>query len=353
LKLDVGGSVNEKDGHGFTHLHYCVMLGDERGVELLLSLGADVNILSGFDNNCLQPSCGDMEQTEVQMKDKKDDIRIGVNNSIGYSALHLACRTYRPDIVSLLINAEGVDGNLLSRSNAKSSQSPKFATSVESKGSEDSGVGALHIACKYHFFEAVEILARSRKVDINLQCGKMGLSALHVIAINAGPWGTSKNKRDDFDLSDMIGSSIEHMRFLRAKGAKSDLQDVNGATALHLAAKVGAVGVMEVLMSDGKADVNAQDKNLCTPLHYACRSGILVSCSSSPVSLLLKKGADITRKNSNGETALDTLESLKVKRVWSDSCDLAIKIAERQLMHQMQAEKNANQLLEQEEALRK
>eukprot|EP00511_Aplanochytrium_stocchinoi_P008823 CAMPEP_0204856726 /NCGR_PEP_ID=MMETSP1347-20130617/19113_1 /ASSEMBLY_ACC=CAM_ASM_000690 /TAXON_ID=215587 /ORGANISM="Aplanochytrium stocchinoi, Strain GSBS06" /LENGTH=181 /DNA_ID=CAMNT_0052003613 /DNA_START=186 /DNA_END=731 /DNA_ORIENTATION=+ len=181
----------------------------------------------------------------------------------------------------------------------------------------------------------------------------MGLSALHVIAINAGPWGTSKNKRDDFDLSDMIGSSIEHMRFLRAKGAKSDLQDVNGATALHLAAKVGAVGVMEVLMSDGKADVNAQDKNLCTPLHYACRSGILVSCSSSPVSLLLKKGADITRKNSNGETALDTLESLKVKRVWSDSCDLAIKIAERQLMHQMQAEKNANQLLEQEEALRK
>lgn len=90
-----------------------------------------------------------------------------------------------------------------------------------------------------------------------------------------------------------------------ASSAKPDRHDKhNGKTALHYAARVGDLRVIERLLTDptfnGDHRVNAQDGDGYTPLHYAAAGD-----HHDVVSYLLARGADPTIKTSLGKTALD------------------------------------------------
>jgi ankyrin repeat protein len=100
-------------------------------------------------------------------------------------------------------------------------------------------------------------------------------------------------------LSAVVAKYRGHPEFLgidihdpNQKGAVDD-------TLLHIAARMGAVEDIEVLVGCG-GHVNAIGDLGNTPLHYAAMSGQVES-----VKKLIELGADLDRKNEFGQTALD------------------------------------------------
>jgi ankyrin repeat protein len=105
---------------------------------------------------------------------------------------------------------------------------------------------------------------------------------------------------------------------LLSKGAKVDAQTENGATPLHLAARQGYESVAKALLTGAGASVNAQTKGRGansnfgmdplqlnglssgqTPLHLAAKAGY-----TGMVQLLLAKGADVNAEDGDGRTPL-------------------------------------------------
>lgn len=85
-------------------------------------------------------------------------------------------------------------------------------------------------------------------------------------------------------------------------GSLVDVQDSWGSTALHVCARFGNAGSMEILLKDYYANPNIQNKSGETPLHEAAHYN-KVEC----LKLLMWHGGDISLKNINGKTALDIL----------------------------------------------
>jgi ankyrin repeat protein len=88
-----------------------------------------------------------------------------------------------------------------------------------------------------------------------------------------------------------------------AAGAPLDLVDSSGFLALHMASWRGRVRIVKLLL-DGKYEGKGADKNLqssggWTPLIEACYSG-----QDAIVHLLLERGANVTLRNKDGNTAL-------------------------------------------------
>ncbi|KAL5346336.1 hypothetical protein ACLOAV_008606 [Pseudogymnoascus australis] len=81
-------------------------------------------------------------------------------------------------------------------------------------------------------------------------------------------------------------------------GAKVATTDVNGVSALHLAAYYATPEVLEVLINAGY-DVNLKTLEGTAPLYEASHSGNVDS-----MEFLLAKGADLNAKLSNGCTIL-------------------------------------------------
>jgi len=77
-----------------------------------------------------------------------------------------------------------------------------------------------------------------------------------------------------------------------------ETQDTSGNTALHLAASLGDVDLVEILIRKG-ANVNAVNGEGLTPLHLSIKLGW-----PSIASTLIKEGADITTSDSSGRSPL-------------------------------------------------
>jgi ankyrin repeat protein len=89
------------------------------------------------------------------------------------------------------------------------------------------------------------------------------------------------------------------VRLLLEHGAEVEAVDNDGETALHDATFGGHLTVMEVLVVQGHANVDAQDSSGQTPLMMAAEYG-----EDEAVHLLVQKGADVKLKDELGRTAL-------------------------------------------------
>jgi len=82
-------------------------------------------------------------------------------------------------------------------------------------------------------------------------------------------------------------------------GAGTEVTDALGRTPLHRACRAGAADAVRVLITNGKADVNARSGRGWTPLMYAARWGSL-----PVVKLLLEANADVSITDPSGANAL-------------------------------------------------
>jgi ankyrin repeat protein len=124
------------------------------------------------------------------------------------------------------------------------------------------------------------------------------------------------------------------VRLLIQEGAGINIQDAEGTTVLHWAAKTGNPELVDLLLSQNCIDVNSRSEDGLTPLHFACSKhslwddGLLLAARprwvsrSHVVRLLLKSGADIRAKSDKGNTPFQTLARVYVpewKKVPKDS----------------------------------
>jgi hypothetical protein len=94
---------------------------------------------------------------------------------------------------------------------------------------------------------------------------------------------------------------------LRGKSAAFKLlnhQDKQGRSALHFAAKQGDIAIITVLI-DEKIDLDLEDKNNNTALHLA-----IFAKKKDVANELIKRGASIRIRNSQGQTALSLINKL-------------------------------------------
>lgn len=111
------------------------------------------------------------------------------------------------------------------------------------------------------------------------------------------------NRRDDEGRTRLHvageDNKVSAAKKLIAAGARVDLKDRNGRTALFDWAYSGSGKGIDLLVAAG-AKVDARDKEGLTALHLAARAENLATLDA-----LLRHGADAHRRDRNGRTAID------------------------------------------------
>lgn len=123
----------------------------------------------------------------------------------------------------------------------------------------------------------------------NCDCHKQGCPAQQTLSdldFDRGIWNAA------------IYNEKDRVRHFISKGKSMD-RDNCDYTALHYAARNGNLEICELLLDEGKADVNALTKGGVSAIHRAAMMGHL-----NVVKLLVKKGAKLDFQDSDGRTAL-------------------------------------------------
>lgn len=93
--------------------------------------------------------------------------------------------------------------------------------------------------------------------------------------------------------------SIDCVDLLILQGCQSTTYEKSGTTALHVAVLANKIQLVEILVEDGKADVNVPDQLGFTPLHLSCGLGYI-----EVVKYLLQHNANPNAKDKKGRTPL-------------------------------------------------
>lgn len=215
-------------------------------------------------------------------------------------AIHAAAREGRVSVVESLLNVDPKlsrlkddDGRLAVHWAASANNYPivlllaqqsDFDPDVE----DGSGWTPLMIAVSVRDGDAVVDLLLSKGADIN-QKNNNGQTALHFVA--------SKKNLD-----------VARKLFNSTPPASARVRDKRGQYALHRAAAVGSVPMIEMLLKN-HSPINASDNAGYTALHHAVAEG-----HGNAATALLKNGAETDKRDSNGCLALDLAPDKEVRK---------------------------------------
>ncbi|WP_353279072.1 ankyrin repeat domain-containing protein [Wolbachia endosymbiont (group B) of Longitarsus flavicornis] len=90
--------------------------------------------------------------------------------------------------------------------------------------------------------------------------------------------------------------NLDLLKVLLNKGDNINAKDKYGWTPLHYAVEHNRFDVMKLLINSNAISIEAKDRNGKTPLHVAARQGCITS-----INLLLSKGANVTAKTNNSD----------------------------------------------------
>ncbi|OOQ89141.1 putative ankyrin [Penicillium brasilianum] len=291
VELLAGGfNPNVRDLHGVTPLALASIRGLHDVASTLIAAGADVNSMDNLGCTPLYGAAQNDHQLTVKALLEQDDI--DVNHLVGeFTPLMTAAYQGHLDVVKSIIRNPKLDIN---------------------KGSKLRGTTALMHGALGYEREVVDVLLTHPDIDINIQ-DKSGSTALVMAAEDGyrrvvetlldhgadtevqqeGSFGTALNRAIDYN-------QIPVVELLLDRGANVHHKDVFQRGMLHSAAINARTEIIDILLKfDPTLDVNMQDVNGKTTLHDAARSG-----SAATVKILLSYGADPTIKDSYGRTPM-------------------------------------------------
>jgi len=289
---------------------------------LIETLGCDVNVQDKCKDTPLMFALGHFSPTEdggnisvLTYLLTHNGINANLKNQYGSTLLHLACEkiNYLPlDIITVLIETHGADVNIKDNNN----DTP------------------LHIAVFYfelHYgnITVLTYLLGHKNINANITC-RYGGTLLHtacklidilpldLFKVLIDTHGFDVNAQDDdknTPLHNAIrsftpngGSNINVLAYLiNQKGVNVNIKGFNGETLLHLAC--GNIShlpldVFKLLIETMGCDVNTQDEDNDTALHYALRHLDPNGDITVLTYLLSQKGANGNIKGKDGYTLL-------------------------------------------------
>lgn len=173
----------------------------------------------------------------------------------------------------------------------------------------------LHWACRGVHFPVVEYLL---EMGADVNAGDMnGIQPLHSAASRGHAAsvallidnGAAVDGRSDLDGGTPLHYAAENghedvVDLLLARGAPIAARDISERTALHVAAWKGRGEVLDRLcdgmLAAGRANLDLQDFDGCTPLQLACTGG-----QTDAVRTLVARGADLDVRNAVGKSAFN------------------------------------------------
>ncbi len=363
LLLENGADPNVKDSDSDTPLHMAVQKNDTDFATFLLSKSANPNIPDANNKTALYLA---LENETTQMAQLLTDHEATDINSLvsGKSPLYRVVDLGREDMVRILLKRTDIKTNL-SVSNGKipleaalARKNYKVALLILGHPNTKSENDALWQGILLHLVE----LALSSKLEAKDLPDVMSCIE-KLLALGVNPNIVDKDRKPllfkalKADREDLVKLLLDHKAdpntlidnntpleyavsnnkinmvklLLGNEATKVDSLKADGNTALHIAAKLGHVEIVELLIPkinidsknkagdtplhcalsnkkdllaqlliNNNADVNSKNNEEDTPLHIAVAGG-----QESLVNLLLEKGADFTLKNKKGVSTLD------------------------------------------------
>ncbi|KAJ8675695.1 hypothetical protein QAD02_011481 [Eretmocerus hayati] len=270
------------DESGLTCLHMTCAIGVKEITEAAIKLGRNVNSRLSSKSPYFPGStplhlairgCDKESEQEVAdgtvklLLDHGADPTIQDNN--GETPLHLADRHGFEEIRDLLLLDERV---------AKNNLISKY------------GRSHFHIACSSDQPEVVEKF---------LQYGADPNELCYAVDNNLWKQLSSEHVPSFFGFTPLhIASKLEVIKVLLKHGANPNIKDYKGWTALHQAARHGfGADVIEILIREGGADVNARSVLHLTPLDLVVTENVEHYGDTSQIRALLEHGALVNRGN--------------------------------------------------------
>uniref|UniRef100_A0A1X7TMN8 Death domain-containing protein n=1 Tax=Amphimedon queenslandica TaxID=400682 RepID=A0A1X7TMN8_AMPQE len=278
MLLEKGADPNiDFDTYYGTPLHCASQTGNANIIKLLITEGiADLNAVHEWSSTPLfnAVKSGSIEAVDILLTNgARTDV---VDNHYG-TPLHCASETGNAYIIKLLLTKGKADVNAVDTWNRTS----------------------LFKAVKSGSIEAVNILlTNGARTDVvskyygtPLHCAsETGNANIIILLITKGNANiiNAVDKDNCTPLFNAVKSgSIEAVDILLTNGARTDVVSKYEGTPLHCSAReTGSANIIKLLITKGKADVNAVDKYSRTPLFYAVKSGIIEA-----VDILLTNGA--------------------------------------------------------------
>jgi uncharacterized protein len=288
--------VNAASGDGATALHWAAYHDQPALVKMLLAAGADVNAATRVDGETplfMAAESGDAQIINALIKGGADPNQA---SRLGTTALMAAAASGSAAAVEALL-AHGAQVN--ARESARDQTALMFAANL------DRGA-AIRV-----------LLAHGADPDAT---SKVVPATLYVKASNAAadddaaPAGNARADKPAANaVNDASGVPLDDREAARKKRAEGAAQKMGGYSALHYAARQGALAATSALL-DGGADINEiSGSEQATPLVAAISNGHF-----DLARLLVERGADVNQANMMGLTPLfATIDVRWSSRQWS------------------------------------
>ena len=265
LALHKGCNPSIVNNAGMTPLKISAMSGDVRHTEVLINSEKyrHEDIVKVAESTHLLHQAILSNRPKLALRLIIDQVcNINETNSVGETALHVACRTRCDETVLKRLVKDG---------------------RCDLNAQDQSGSTALHLAvCStYKIAEKVQCMLQSERCDPNITNSE-GHTPLHVAV-----------KKEDSEAAVVL---------LNQSQCNPNIQDLTGNTPLHMAIGQITLSSVESFLNHKNIDLNIQNREGNTPLHEAVMRQVAVDVVEA---LALHKGCNPSIANNVGMTPLN------------------------------------------------